>query len=49
MEYTIPKMSTLIRGGGDASQEPSAAEGWADPLNNPAYLAYWEVAEPSME
>jgi len=32
-----------------AAGEPSAAEGWADALNNPAYLANWEVAEPSME
>ena len=40
MAYTNPKMSTLLRSG---------AEGWADALNNPAYLAHWEVAEPSME
>ena len=49
MAYTNPEMSSLLRSGAAASQEPSAAEGWADALNNPAYLAHWEVAEPSME
>ncbi len=39
MAYTNPKMSTLLRSG---------AEGRGDTLNNPSYLAHWEVAEPSM-
>ena len=49
MAYTNPKMSSLLRGGAEATREPSAAEGWGDALNNPAYVAHWEVAEPSME
>ena len=49
MAYTNPEMSSLLHGGARESQEPSAAEGWADALNNPAYLAHWEVAEYSME
>ena len=49
MGYTNSEMSTLLRDGADTSREPSAAEGWADWLNNPAYLAHWEVVEPSME
>ncbi len=49
MAYTNPEMSSLLHGGARESQEPSAAEGWADALKNPAYLAHWEVSEPSME
>ena len=38
-------MSTLFRSEACASQEPSALEGWADALNNPAYVRNWEVAK----
>ncbi len=47
MAYIKPMESAMFRG--VAIREPSAAEGWADALNNPAYLGHWEVAEPSME
>ena len=44
MAYTNPKMSSLFRSEACASQEPSAAEGWADALNNPAYVRNFDVA-----
>ena len=44
-----PMESTLLRSEARENGEPSAAEGWADALKNPAYLAHWEIAEPSME
>ena len=46
MEYTCTSESALFRG---ASGGESAANGWADALNNPAYVAHWEVAEPARE
>ena len=49
MAYTNPKMSSLFRSIASASQERSATEGWADALNNPAYVAHWEVPEPARE
>ncbi len=49
MAYTNPEMSSLLHGGARESQEPSATEGCEEALNNPAYLAHWEVAEQSTE
>ena len=45
MAYTNPKMSSLFRSEACASQVPSAAEGWADALNNPAYVRNFDVAK----
>ncbi len=47
MAYSNPLESAMFRR--VAAGEPSAAEGWADALNNPAYIGNWEVAEPAME
>ena len=42
MAYINPKMSSLFGSGAQAS---GASEGWADALNNPAYVAHFEVAK----
>ena len=47
MAYINPKMSSLFGSGACASQEPSAAEGWMDALNNPAYVRTFDVAKES--
>ena len=47
MAYVNPKMSSLFGSGACASQEPSAAEGWMDALNNPAYVRTFDVAKES--
>ena len=49
MAYVNPKMSSLFGSGACASREPSAAEGWADALNNPAYVRNFDVAKPARE
>ena len=46
MEYTCPSESALFR---CASRVESASTGWADALDNPSYVAHWEVAEPARE
>ena len=41
--------SALLRSGARESRDESASNGWADALDNPAYVAHLEVAEPAKE